>query len=119
MLGPNSQTINSFSELLIQFLDLIKYRIGVMSLEMRKLFINSILVTLIDKSIDLRLIRYLVKLIAEWIKYKSGPLLNQVCFIYTINILFYRKSFLGESLCYIKKSSIRPPKLYHLKAGKF
>lgn len=77
-MGPNSITINSFSELLIQFLDLIKYRIGVMSLEMRKMFINSILVTLIDKSIDLRLLRYIVKLISDWVKYKTGPLLNQI-----------------------------------------
>lgn len=49
-----------------------------MSLEMRKMFINSILVTLIDKSIDLRVVRYIVALISEWIKYKSGPLLNQI-----------------------------------------
>ena len=78
MVGPNSTQINSFSELLISCLDLIKYRIGVMSIEMRKMFINSILVTLIDKSIDLRLIRYLIKIISDWIKYKNGPLLNQI-----------------------------------------
>jgi hypothetical protein len=78
MLGPNSLTVNSFSELLIQFLDLIKYRVGVMSLEMRKLFINSILVTLIDKCVDLRVVRYLVRLISDWIRYKTGPLLNQI-----------------------------------------
>jgi transformation/transcription domain-associated protein len=78
MIGPNSSQINSFSELLINCLDLIKYRIGVMSIEMRKMFINSILVTLIDKSIDLRLIRYLIKIISDWIKYKNGPLLNQI-----------------------------------------
>jgi transformation/transcription domain-associated protein len=79
MVGPNQTTINSFSELLIQCLDLIKFRIGVMSIDMRKMFINSILVTLIDKSIDLRLIKYLVKTIADWIKYKNGgPLMNQI-----------------------------------------
>ena len=78
MLGPNSSSVCSFSELLIQFLDLIKYRIGVMSIEMRKMFVNSILVTLIEKSVDLRLIRYLSRLVSEWIKYKNGPLLNQI-----------------------------------------
>ena len=78
MMGPNATTINSFSELLIQSLDLIKYRIGVMSIEMRKMFINFILVNLIDKSIDLRLIRYLNKIISDWIKYKNGPLMNQI-----------------------------------------
>ncbi len=78
-LSNSQQTINAFSELLIQSLDLIKFRIGVMSIEMRKIFINSILVTLIDKSIDLRVIRYLVKMISEWIKYnKNGPLINQI-----------------------------------------
>jgi hypothetical protein len=50
-----------------------------MSMEMRKIFINSILVTLIDKSVDLRLIRYLVRTISDWIKYKSGgSLMNQI-----------------------------------------
>jgi transformation/transcription domain-associated protein len=71
-------TVNAWSELLIQCLELIKYRVGVMSVEMRKVFINSILVTLIDRSIDLRLIRYLLQVIADWIHYKSGPLLNQI-----------------------------------------
>lgn len=50
-----------------------------MSIEMRKMFINSILVTLIEKSIDIRVIRFLVRIIAEWVKYKSGgPLMNQI-----------------------------------------
>lgn len=71
--------MNASSELLIQSIDLIKYRIGVMSIEMRKMFINTILVTLIDKSIDLRLIRFLVKVISDWVKYKSGgALMNQM-----------------------------------------
>lgn len=43
------------------------------------MFINSILVTLIEKSIDLRVIRFLVRVISDWIKYKSGgPLMNQI-----------------------------------------
>lgn len=71
--------MNAYSELLIQSIDLIKYRIGVMSIEMRKMFINSILVTLIEKSIDLRVIRFLVRVISDWVKYKSGgPLMNQL-----------------------------------------
>ena len=78
MIGPNSTSINAYSELLIQSLELIKYRIGVMSIEMRKMFINLILVNLIEKSVDLRIIRYLNKTISEWIKYKNGPLLNQI-----------------------------------------
>lgn len=76
--GPNSTSVTCFTELLIQVIDLIKYRVGVMSLEMRKMFINSILVTLLEKSIDLRLIKYIINLISDWIKYKNGPLLNQI-----------------------------------------
>lgn len=46
---------------------------------MRKIFINSILVALIEKSIDLRVIRFLVRVISDWVKYKSGgPLMNQM-----------------------------------------
>lgn len=43
------------------------------------MFINSILVTLIERSVDLRVIRFLVRVISYWIKYKSGgPLMNQM-----------------------------------------
>lgn len=69
---------NQWSDLLIQCLELVKNRVGVMSAEMRKMFINSILIALIDKSVDLRLIRFIVNMVSEWIKYKQGPLLNQI-----------------------------------------
>ena len=78
MNGTNSTSITCFTELLIQMIDLIKYRVGVMSLEMRKMFINLILVTLLEKSVDLRLIRYIINLISDWIRYKNGPLMNQI-----------------------------------------
>ena len=79
VLGATQTSVHSFTELLIQSLELIKYRIGVMSIEMRKMFINSIFVTLIDKSVDMRLIRHLVRTIAEWVRYKhAGPLVNQI-----------------------------------------
>lgn len=75
----SQQQVNAYSELLIQSIDLIKYRIGVMSIEMRKMFINSILVTLIERSVDLRVVRFLMRVISEWVKYKSGgPLMNQM-----------------------------------------
>ncbi|RNA03194.1 Transformation transcription domain-associated [Brachionus plicatilis] len=66
--AQNSVQVYLFSELIIQVIDLVKNRVGVMSSEMRKMFVNQILVNLIDKSIDLRLIKYLVKLINDWIK---------------------------------------------------
>lgn len=64
-----NQSMQAYSELLIQSIDLIKFRVGVMSLEMRKAFLKTILVTLIDKSMDTRLIRYLVRIISEWIRF--------------------------------------------------
>ena len=76
--GPNSSSVTTYSELLIQSLDLIKYRVGVMSVEMRKLFVNSILASLVEKSVDVRVVRYVLKLVAEWVRYKAGPLLNQI-----------------------------------------
>ncbi len=75
----NTQAItNTWTDLLIQSLELVKNRVGVMSVEMRKMFIQSILTTLIDKSTDLKLVRYIVQIVSEWIKYKQGPLLNQI-----------------------------------------
>ncbi|CAF0709284.1 unnamed protein product [Brachionus calyciflorus] len=78
--APNSVQVYSFTELIIQVIDLVKNRVGVMSIEMRKMFINQILVSLIEKSIDLRLIKYLVKLINDWIKmsHVNNVLLNQI-----------------------------------------
>ena len=49
-----------------------------MSVEMRKMFIQSILTSLIDKSNDVKLIRYIVQMVSDWIKYKNGPLINQI-----------------------------------------
>lgn len=76
----NSLQVYSFSELIIQVIDLVKNRVGVMSSEMRKMFVNQILVNLIEKSIDLRLIKYLVKLINDWIKmnHVNNVLPNQI-----------------------------------------
>lgn len=80
MQTQSSVQVYSFSELLIQIIDLVKNRVGVMSSEMRKMFVNQILVNLIEKSIDLRLIKYLVKLINDWIKINNvnNVLPNQI-----------------------------------------
>ena len=69
---------NTWTDLLIQSLELVKNRVGVMSVEMRKMFIQSILTALIDKSNDVKLIRFIVQMVSDWIKYKNGPLLNQI-----------------------------------------
>jgi hypothetical protein len=59
--GPSIDS-NTWTDLLIQSLELVKNRVGVMSVEMRKMFIQSILTSLIDKSNDVKLIRYIVQM---------------------------------------------------------
>lgn len=58
-------------ELLILSLDLVKNRVMVMGVEMRKLFIGNILVGLIEKSTDARVMKAIVKMVEEWMKTKS------------------------------------------------
>uniref|UniRef100_A0A6E8VNF8 FAT domain-containing protein n=1 Tax=Anopheles coluzzii TaxID=1518534 RepID=A0A6E8VNF8_ANOCL len=55
-------------ELLVVSLDLVKNRVVVMSVEMRKMFIGAILVGLIEKSSDSKVIKAIVKIIEEWMK---------------------------------------------------
>ncbi|XP_058058029.1 transcription-associated protein 1 isoform X2 [Anopheles bellator] len=55
-------------ELLVVSLDLVKNRVVVMSVEMRKMFIGAILVGLIEKSNDAKVIKAIVKIIEEWMK---------------------------------------------------
>jgi hypothetical protein len=76
--GSTSVDSTTWTDLLIQSLELVKNRVGVMSVEMRKMFIQSILTSLIDKSNDVKLIRYIVQMVSDWIKYKNGPLINQI-----------------------------------------
>lgn len=49
------------SELLILSLDLVKTRVVVMGVEMRKTFIGSILVGLIEKTQDIKVMKAIVK----------------------------------------------------------
>lgn len=58
-------------ELLILSLDLVKNRVVVMGVEMRKLFIGNILVGLIEKSTDARVMKAIVKMVEEWMKTKN------------------------------------------------
>lgn len=60
-------------ELLVVSLDLVKNRVVVMSVEMRKMFIGGILVGLIEKSNDVKVIKAIVKMIEEWMKNKNSP----------------------------------------------
>lgn len=66
------------SELIMLSLDLVKTRLSVMSMEMRKNFIQVILTSLIEKSPDPKILRAVVKIVEEWVKNNSPMAANQV-----------------------------------------
>lgn len=66
------------SELVMLSLDLVKTRLAVMSMEMRKNFIQAILTSLIEKSTDAKILRAVVKIVEEWVKNNSPMAANQV-----------------------------------------
>ena len=77
-LSPSSTDTGPVSsELLILSLDLVKNRVGVMGLEMRKAFIGSILVGLIEKSPDVKVLKAITKMVEEWVKCKNTVAINQ------------------------------------------
>lgn len=65
------------SELLILSLDLVKTRVVVMGVEMRKAFIGSILVTLIEKTQDIKVMKAITKMLEEWMRNKNEKTLSQ------------------------------------------
>jgi len=58
------------SELLILSLDLVKNRVGAMTPDMRKAFIGTILVGLIDKTQDAKVMKAIMKMVEDWVKTK-------------------------------------------------
>ncbi|XP_043958016.1 transformation/transcription domain-associated protein [Gambusia affinis] len=66
------------SELVMLSLDLVKTRLSVMSMEMRKNFIQVILTSLIEKSADPKILRAVVKIVEEWVKNNSPMAANQM-----------------------------------------
>ncbi|XP_028982080.1 transformation/transcription domain-associated protein [Diachasma alloeum] len=65
------------SELLILSLDLVKSRVGVMGVDMRKSFIGAILVGLIEKTQDIKVMKAITKMLEEWMKNKNTIAMNQ------------------------------------------
>lgn len=65
------------TDLLILSLDLVKNRVGVMGQDMRKTFIGTILVGLIEKSPDVKVLKALTKMVEDWVKSKSTIAVNQ------------------------------------------
>ena len=59
------------SELLIISLDLVKNRVGVMSTDMRRNFVQ-VLTSVIEKSPDAKVLKTIVKMVEEWVKAKVG-----------------------------------------------
>jgi len=51
-------------------LDLVKNRVGAMTPEMRKLFVGTILVGLIDKTQDAKVMKAIMKMVEDWVKTK-------------------------------------------------
>uniref|UniRef100_W5MQE4 Transformation/transcription domain-associated protein n=1 Tax=Lepisosteus oculatus TaxID=7918 RepID=W5MQE4_LEPOC len=82
-LGPQTtpgttETSTVTSELVMLSLDLVKTRLAVMSMEMRKNFIQVILTSLIEKSPDAKILRAVVKIVEEWVKNNSPMAANQM-----------------------------------------
>jgi len=66
----STELINIACELLILSLDLVKNRVGVMSPEMRKVFIGNILVVLIEKTAETKVMKAIMKMVEDWVKKK-------------------------------------------------
>lgn len=73
-----TETSTVTSELVMLSLELVKTRLSVMSMEMRKNFIQVILTSLIEKSPDPKILRAVVKIVEEWIKNNSPMAANQM-----------------------------------------
>lgn len=72
-INPQSTDSNSLAlELLVLSLELIKNRIVIMSVEIRKLFIGTILVSLIEKSPEVKIIKCIIKMLEDWVKNKES-----------------------------------------------
>ncbi|XP_044007561.1 transformation/transcription domain-associated protein isoform X2 [Aphidius gifuensis] len=65
------------NELLILSLDLVKNRVVVMGVEMRKSFIGTILVGLIEKTQDIKVMKAITRMLEEWMKNKNLIAINQ------------------------------------------
>ncbi|XP_033101198.1 transformation/transcription domain-associated protein-like isoform X1 [Anneissia japonica] len=65
------------SELLVISLDLVKNRVGVMSNDMKRNFIQIILSQLIEKSSEPKVLKTIVKMVEDWIKIKTQIMMNQ------------------------------------------
>ncbi|XP_052746122.1 transcription-associated protein 1 isoform X5 [Bicyclus anynana] len=68
--APNPDAATS--DLLILALDLLKARVSVMPVETRKTFIGTILVGLIEKTNDAKVMKAITRMVEEWVKWKGS-----------------------------------------------
>lgn len=78
------------SELLTLSLDLIKTRVVVMGGDMRKTFIGTILVGLIEKTPDVKVMKAVTKMLEEWMKNRNPVTLSQAPSIREKSILLVK-----------------------------
>lgn len=77
-LQPTSQEFVARTvDALILSLDLVKTRIDAMGVDMRKTFIGAILVGLMEKTQDVKVMKAITKMLEEWMKCKNPGTLNQ------------------------------------------
>ncbi|XP_022821038.1 transformation/transcription domain-associated protein isoform X3 [Spodoptera litura] len=69
--APNPD--HALADLLILALDLLKARVSVMPVDTRKTFIGTILVGLIEKTTDAKVMKAIIRMVEEWVKWR-GPL---------------------------------------------
>ncbi|XP_060810438.1 transcription-associated protein 1 isoform X2 [Amyelois transitella] len=69
-IAPNPDA--ALSELLILALDLLKARVSVMPVETRKVFIGNVLVGLIEKTNDAKVLKEIIRMIEGWVKARGA-----------------------------------------------
>ncbi|XP_073941495.1 transcription-associated protein Nipped-A isoform X1 [Choristoneura fumiferana] len=67
--APNPDA--STSDLLILALDLLKARVSMMTVETRKTFIGTVLVGLIEKTTDAKVMKAITRMVEEWVKWRA------------------------------------------------
>ncbi|XP_030876418.1 transformation/transcription domain-associated protein [Leptonychotes weddellii] len=93
----STEATSGTGELVMLSLELVKTRLAVMSMEMRKNFIQAILTSLIEKSPDAKILRAVVKIVEEWVKNNSPMAANQTPTLREKSIL------LVKMMAYIEK----------------
>ncbi|TMW44508.1 hypothetical protein DOY81_004448 [Sarcophaga bullata] len=107
-MNPSTENNHLSLELLILSLDMIKNRIVIMSVEVRKLLIGSIIVNLIEKSMDAKIMKCIIKMMDDWVRVKDQNAMVQIPSIREKSVLlvklmqYVEKKFSDESELHIQ-----------------